>query len=172
MTTRGRGAQAVRPGIVVKSILLGELPLLTKEKNGEIVEKYVTEATATDLQRTYKALTRKYNVEQLSIENERRRAEAEARHEPRPYILRPIRAMSQGSFAHWFKFLRKLGMIELVDSEPMIFGPPGKSLLQIVGRTEITESLRHVYRLSELGRHEEAIWQDVSGSYNKARRQE
>ena len=135
-TLRGRAASPVRPGLVVKSVLLGQTPLAT----GELV----FEAAIVELHGAYKELVRQ--------ENDLR---------PRARRLKPMTAYS---FKTLFKFAQLLNLVELVREEPMQFPPPGGNLLQIRkpnGEPYVVVSVRRVFKLTAIGAEDEKSWTNL-----------
>lgn len=135
VTPRGRGAQPVRPGIVTKGVLLGQVPLAT----GEIV----TEAAITDLHNAYKELIRRENA-------------------VRPKE-KQLRGMTSFSFKTLFKFAQLLGLVELVREEPMELPPPGGPLYSIrkPDGVHVVVSTRRIFRLTDVGREDERSWTNL-----------
>ena len=135
VTPRGRGATPVRPGLVTKGVLLGQIPLAT----GEIV----TEAAITDLHSSYKELIKRENT-------------------LRPKAKR-LRGMTYHSFLTLFKFAQLLNLVELVREEPMLFPPPGGSLFSVrkPDGAEAVISSRRVFKLTAVGREDERSWTNL-----------
>jgi len=138
MTTprlRGRAAQPLRPGFIVKSVLSGDIPLATGES--------VKEAAVTDIHSVYKFLTKQENLVR-----------------PRD---RRLRGMTYASFITMFRFARYLGLVERVREEPMLFPPPGKPLLSIrkPDGAHVVESKRVIYRLTQIGVEDEVAWSNL-----------
>ncbi len=135
VTPRGRGATPVRPGLVTKGVLLGQIPLAT----GEIV----TEAEITDLHSSYKELIKRENT-------------------LRPKAKR-LRGMTYHSFLTLFKFAQLLNLVELVREEPMLFPPPGGSLFSVrkPDGAEAVISSRRVFKLTAVGREDERSWTNL-----------
>lgn len=141
-TPRGRAASPIRPGLITKQVLLGEIPLET----GELV----TEAAITDLHAAYKALLYKHN--QL-----------------RPRAKR-IGGMSHSSFYTMFKFSQLLGLVELVRTEPMNFPPPKGSLYSVEKIDEEVRaviSVRKIFRLTSIGKEDEKSWLDLTRAWKE-----
>jgi len=132
---KGRAATPVRPGLVIKSILTGQIPLHTGE--------YVTEAAITDLHATYKDLIRQENT-------------------LRPKVKR-LRGMTQFSFKTLFKFAQLLNLVELVREEPMKFPPPGGDLysLRKTDEVRVVVSTRRVFKITTIGADDEKSWTNL-----------
>jgi len=131
---RGRALSPIRPGLVIKGVLMGKIPLLP---TGEIVR----EACMSDLSHTYSEL--------IKMENQ-----------SRPKSKR-LRGMTWHSFATYFKFIQLLGLVEFVREEPMKFPPPGGDLLSIriiEGTPTVVVSMRRIFRLSSIGEKDERSW--------------
>lgn len=139
VTLRGRAATPVRPGLVAKSVLMGEIPLAT----GELV----TQAAITDLHNAYKELVRR--------ENDLR---------PRAKRLKP---MTMQSFKTLFKFSQLLGLVELVREESMQFPPPTGNLFSLRKDERTTLgvraviSTRRIFRITSLGAEDEKSWTNL-----------
>ena len=128
-TPRGRAASPIRPGLITKQVLLGDIPLET----GELVE----EAAITDLHSAYKAVLGRHNL-------------------LRPRAKR-IKGMNHSSFYTMFKFAQLLGLVELVRTEPMKFPPPGGNLYSIEKTDEVRVviAVRTIFRLTGVGKEDE-----------------
>ncbi len=135
VTPRGRGATPVRPGLVTKGVLLGQIPLAT----GELV----TEAAITDLHSSYKELIKRENT-------------------LRPKAKK-LRGMTAQSFKTLFKFAQLLNLVELVREEPMLYPPPGGPLYSVrkPDGVEVVVSTRRVFRLTVIGREDERSWSNL-----------
>lgn len=138
VTLRGRAATPVRPGLVAKSVLLGETPLATGE--------FVYEAAITDLHNAYRELVRRENALR-----------------PRAKRLKP---MTMQSFKTLFKFAQLLGLVELVREEPMQFPPPGGNLLSIRRpngefNARVVISTRRIFKLTPVGTEDEKSWTNL-----------
>ncbi len=138
---RGRGAQPIRPGAVIKGILLGEIPLPT----GELV----TEAAITDLHSTYKELTRRENT-------------LRPKH-------KQLRGMTAFSFKTLFKFSQLLNLVELVREEPMLYPPPGGPLYSIrkTDGVHVVISTRRVFKLTDIGKEDERSWTNLCKAWRE-----
>jgi len=134
-TLRGRGASPIRPGLVTKGVLLGQIPLPT----GELV----TEAAITDLHSSYKELIKRENA-------------------LRPKARR-LRGMTAQSFKTLFKFAQLLNLVELVREEPMLYPPPGGPLYSVrkPDGAEAVISTRRVFKLTVVGREDERSWTNL-----------
>ena len=141
VTPRGRGATPVRPGLVTKGVLLGQIPLAT----GELV----TEAAITDLHSSYKELIKRENT-------------------LRPKARR-LRGMTAQSFKTLFKFAQLLNLVELVREEPMLFPPPGGQLYSIrkPDGVEAVVSTRRVFKLTVIGREDERSWSNLCRAWRE-----
>lgn len=136
VTLRGRAATPVRPGLVTKSVLMGETPLAT----GELV----TEAAITDLHNAYKELVHRENA-------------------LRPRVKR-LKPMTMFSFKTLFKFAQLLGLVELVREEPMQFPPPGGPLYSVRKADDEVRaviSTRRVFKITPLGTEDEKSWTNL-----------
>ena len=144
MPGKGRGAQTTRPGYVIKSVLLGNIPLLDGSR--------LTEACCTDVHNVYQELTR-------------------AETAGRPKHLQHLRklGMTRMSFVTLWRHARALGLIEYVRDEPMLFPPPGGPLLHVLKDDEprVVESKRRFYRLTDAGKDESVMWGDLTGARQK-----
>lgn len=138
---RGRAAQPIRPGLTIKSVLLGQLPLRT----GELV----SEAAITDIHSAYKNLTKQENA-------------------LRPKAKR-LRGMTYRSFITLFKFAQLLGLVELVREEPMQYPPPGGDLLSVrkPDGIHVAISVRRVFKLSALGAEDERSWTNLNRAWRE-----
>jgi len=135
VTLRGRAATPIRPGLVTKSVLMGETPLAT----GELVH----EAAITDLHRAYMELIKRENT-------------------VRPRAKR-LRGMTYASFLKLFKFSQLLNLVELVREEPMQFPPPGGPLISARKPNGIhgVVSVRRVFKLTGIGAEDEKSWTNL-----------
>jgi len=138
---RGRAASPVRPGAIVKQVLLGEAPLAT----GELV----SEAAITDLHSAYKFALSRYNELRLKSKH--------------------IRGMTMHSFYTMFKFAQLLGLVEFVRTEPMQFPPPTGSLytVQKTDRVRAVKSMRRIFKLSSVGAEDERSWLDLTKAWKE-----
>lgn len=141
VTLRGRAAQPVRPGLVTKEVLLGNIPLRTGET--------VTEAAISDLHGAYAELVKQEN-----------------RFRPKD---KKLRGMTQFSFKTLFKFAQLLGLVELVREEPMQFPPPGGPLYSVrkPDGVHVVESARRVFKLSEVGKEDERAWTNLCKAWRE-----
>jgi len=140
-TLRGRAASRIRPGAIVKQVLLGEVPLASDE--------LVSEAAITDLHSAYKYALSHYN--QLRVKSKH------------------IRGMTMHSFYTMFKFAQLLGLVELVREEPMQFPPPGGPLysLRKTDRVRAVKSMRRVFKLTAVGAEDERSWLDLTRAWKE-----
>lgn len=138
---RGRAATPIRPGMTIKEVLLGHVSLVT----GELV----TEASISDLHRTYKELIRRENA------------------------LRPkakqLRGMTSFSFKTLFKFAQLLGLVELVEERPMEFPPPGGPLYSIrkPDGVHAVVSTRRIFKLTAVGQEDERSWTNLCRAWRE-----
>lgn len=141
MTLRGRAAQPIRPGFVVKGILLGQIPLAT----GELV----TEASISDLGAAYKELIKRENA-----------LRPKEKH---------LRGMTSFSFKTLFKFAQLLNLVELVREEPMLYPPPGGPLYSVrkPDGVHVTESYRRVFKLTVVGEEDERCWTNLNRAWRE-----
>lgn len=135
VTLRGRAATPVRPGLTIKGVLSGQVPLRT----GNLV----TEAAITDIHGAYK--------EQIRRENS-----------TRPKIKR-LRGMTYRSFITLFRFADLLGLVELSREEPMLFPPPHGHLYSIRRHDGVhfVTSVRRIYKLTDNGKEDELSWTNL-----------
>jgi len=141
---RGRAASTIRPGAIVKQVLLGEVPLET----GELV----SEAAITDLHSAYKFALSRYNELRLKSKH--------------------IRGMTMHSFYTMFKFAQLLGLVEFVRTEPMLSPPPSGSLYTVekvekTGRVRAIISLRRIFKLTTKGTEDERSWLDLTRAWKE-----
>lgn len=134
---RGRAASPVRPGFLIKSLLSGEIP----NEDGE----RVTESAIVDIHHVYKAAVREAGM-------------LRSKH---------YKPMVYSSFVCLFRFAEKLGLVELVRSEPMLYPPPHGHLYTTRRHdgAHIQTSTRNVYRLTELGKQDELSWSNLTRAY-------
>jgi hypothetical protein len=146
LTTRGRAASPIRPGLICKRTLLGEVPL---RSTGE----YVTEAAIVQLFDAYKG-------------------EVERVNSLRPKEQR-IKGMRYQSFYTMFRFAQLLGLVEFVREEPMEFPPPGGNLYrtekQADGSMVVRVSNRKIFRLTASGTADEICWADLTNAWKLGR---
>jgi hypothetical protein len=137
---KGRAASPVRPGLICKHTLLGEVPL---RSTGE----YVTEAAIVQLFDAYKGEVERVN----SLRPKERR----------------IRGMRYASFYTMFRFAQLLHLVEYVREEPMEFPPPGGMLLRVekvAGEAQVRISTRKIFRLTQIGMADEVCWADLTNA--------
>lgn len=151
MTTvlRGRAASAIRPGIITKRVLLGELPLDT----GELI----TEAAIVDLFNAYKRQLREYNQVHEKVKH--------------------IGGMCYRSFYTMFKFAQLLHLVEFVREEEAdwkrkTLPTPATSLIRLErspATHRITRKIsnRRVFRLSEVGRQDVKSWLNLTTAWKE-----
>lgn len=140
-TLRGRAAQPIRPGMVVKGILLGQIPLAT----GELV----TEAAIADLAAAYKELIKRENT--LRERSKR------------------LRGMTSFSFKTYFRFAQLLGLVELVREEPMMYPPPGGHLYSVrkPDGVHVVISRRRIFKITILGTQDELSWTNLCKAWRE-----
>ena len=143
---KGRGTQRVRPGLTIKGVLMGEIPLTN--------EQLVTEAACVDVHQVYRKL--------IKIENATRK---------KPHKLK---GMNYQSFSAQFRFAKYLGLIELTREEPLRKPPPGGPLLNPVKNNgvHVVVTMRRLYRLTQAGRDSDKPWLDLRTAWMKAREME
>lgn len=152
MTTtrpRGRAASFIRPGLIVKKTLMGELPLETNE--------FVFEAAIVDLFNAYKRQLREYN--QL--------------HEKSKHI----KGMHYRSFYTMFRFAQLLHLVEFVREEEADWKrktvvTAATSLIRLERSADtrrITRRIsnRRVFRLSDVGREDVKSWLDLTTAWKE-----
>lgn len=151
MTTtllRGRAASPIRPGLIVKKVLAGELPLDT----GEIV----SEAAITDLFKAYKAELEKVNA--LRPKNKR------------------IKGMVYSSFYTMFRFAQLKGLVKLTRTEEADYYRKTKITTQttllrvekgVRGASKVVVSNRRIFKLTEIGIADEVCWADLTKSWKE-----
>jgi len=140
-TLKGRANTPVRPGFVVKNVLMGQQAVYL---TGELT----TEVSVVDLHRTYKALVKEEN-------------------QSRP-IAKRLRGMTYKSFVTLFKFAQLKGLVELVEEREMEMPPPSGHLLSIRKEGEefgVVRSKIRVFRLTEAGRQDERSWANLCKSW-------
>jgi len=138
---RGRAGQPLRPGLITKAVLSGEIPLRT---NAADPGKLVVEASITDIHSTYKLLTNEENIVR-----------------PRD---RKLRGMTYRSFVTMFHFAYLLSLVERVREEPMLF-PPARGILLSIRKIDdvpqIVEAKRVIYKLTGIGIEDELAWTNL-----------
>lgn len=141
MVLRARAAQPLRPGITVKQVLMGQIPL----DDGRLV----TEASITDIHNAYRELTRRVNAVRK----------------------KKYRGMTYHSFITMFKFAVLMGLVEFVRSEPMNFPPPNGNLYTIEtgprGGKRVVVSTRKIFKLTELGKADELAWTNLKRAWQE-----
>jgi len=140
-TPRGRAALSVRPGLIIKGVLLGQIPLATGE--------FATEASISDLSAAYKEAVKNENA-------------------LRPKS-KQLRGMTAFSFKTLFKFAQLLGLVELVREEPMLYPPPGGHLYSVRKHDGVhaVVSTRRVFRLTDTGKEDELCWSNLSKAWRE-----
>jgi len=143
---RGRSTRKVRPGIVIKGVLSGNIPLT----DGHLV----TEAACTDVHQVYRALIKQENVGKK-----------------KPHRLK---GMTYQSFSAEFRFAKYLDLIEFVRDEPLKNPPAGKALYNPVkdGEIHVVVTTRKIYRLTKSGWESEEPWHDLCSAYRKLKEAE
>lgn len=146
MVARGRAISPIRPGILIKRVLMGEFPLSTGA--------HVTEAAITDIHSAYRDFVNQVN-------------QTRARD-------RQLKPMNHSSFYTLFKFVRLLGLVELVREEPMLSPPPTGSLFIIRVRKEppptrasAIRAVRRIFKLTEVGMQDERAWLDLTRAWKE-----
>lgn len=141
---RGKAFSQFRPGIIVKGVLTGNIPLETRNT----IPSFVSEACVTDLHQTYKAHLYRENLN-------------------RPKVKR-LKGMTYESFAKWFRFSRYMGLVEKVREEPANMPKPMSRVIRTpAGKLSIRRTSRIIYRLTDLGRTEERAWQDLASAWRE-----
>lgn len=132
---KGRGAQSTHPGLTIKSVLMGQIPLRT----GELV----TEASINDIHNAYQELVYRENTR---------------REKPRK-----LRGMRYYSFTALFRLARYLGLVELVREDPMLYPPPHGHLYSTRknARIHVVISTRSIYKLTDQGKMAEESWRNL-----------
>jgi hypothetical protein len=147
VTGKGRAASPIRPGLICKHTLLGEIPL---RETGE----FVTEAAITQLFDAYRGEVDRVN----SLRSRERR----------------IRGMRYSSFYTMFRFAQLLNLVEHIRDEPADYKRKAivttqTTLLRIErgprGAAHVVTSSRRVFRLTELGRLDEICWSDLTNAW-------
>lgn len=144
MTTgrlRGRAASRIRPGLITKQVLMGELPLETGET--------VSEAAIVDLFNAYKRQVEEHN-----------QLREKSKH---------IKGMHYRSYYTMFKFAQLLNLVEFVRTEPMLYPPPHGTLYSISkpDGVHVIESVRRVFRLSVVGKEDVKSWLDLTRAWKE-----
>lgn len=149
---RGRAASPIRPGLTIKMILSGKLPLGNSE--------FVTEASISDLFRAYR-----HRIYEENLKRDRKHR---------------LRGMTSHHFYTIFKFARYLGLVEFVRNDNRLFdyggnlyrledgsglreGPWSKEGLHIV------EGNRKIYRLTPKGIADTTSWFDLCKAWREWR---
>jgi hypothetical protein len=143
---KGRGGQSTHPGLTIKGVLMGDIPLVTGER--------VAAAAITDIHNVYREIIHQEN--QL-----------------RPKAKR-LHGMTYQSFYTLFRLARYLGLVEFVRDEPMLY-PPSHADLYTMRKNSETEvptvavSTRRVFRLTERGRNAEESWRNLHRAWRQYR---
>ena len=143
---KGRGSQPTHPGLTIKGVLMGDIPLVTGER--------VTEVAITDIQNVYREIVRQEN--QLRPKSKR------------------LHGMTNGSFYTLFRLARYLGLVEFVRDEPMLYPPPHGDLYSMrkdAGSAEprATVSTRRIFKLTEHGRNAKESWRNLHRAWRHYR---
>jgi len=141
VTLRGRRASPIRPGLITKQVLLGEVPLATGELTNE--------AAIIDLYNAYRAVLKSVN-------------------ELRPRDKR-IKGMSMKSYYTMFKFAQLLGLVVLVREEPMVFPPPSGALYRVEkpDGVHVVTATRKIFTLTDIGREDERSWSNLTTAWKE-----
>lgn len=143
---RGRAAQSLRPGHLIKGILSGRAPLIVAGK-----EDLVREACITDLHITYRELTKREN--QLRPKDKQ------------------LRGMTSESFHKLFRFAKLMGLVTKVREEPMLFPPP-EGQLYFFEKTNhevaLRPTARTIYSLTPDGEAEGIAWGNLCRAWSEA----
>ncbi len=136
----GRAAQKIRPGFLIKNVLMGKIPLSTGE--------YVNEAAITDIFNVYRDAVKRENS--LRPQNKQ------------------IRGCTYASFLKIFKFAQLLGLVEFIREEPMRYPPKGGKLYRVKMRKtpngkqfSAVVSNRKIFKLSAVGAADEKSWSNL-----------
>lgn len=138
---RGRAAQPVRPGLTIKAVLMGQIPLIDGS--------HVHEAAIVDICNVYQDLINKENQTRDRVHK--------------------IRVITYSSFIHIFKFARYLKLVEFVRDEPMLF-PPSRGHLYSVRKNKVVRakiSTRRIYKLTQTGIDDDRAWLDLCKAYRE-----
>jgi len=136
----------VRPGEVVKRVLLGLTPL----KTGELVAV----ASPTQLHQAYKRAVQDKQLETMAFSSRGR------------YLVQ--RTMTFASFYHWLRKARELGLIEMVGTG--VIDPDNPESTQLIRFEEDPDSGEYrgafpkttLYKLTDAGRDEVVIWENIN----------
>lgn len=141
MTSNPRGrVYQNKPGVTIKKVLSGEIPLLSGEK--------VNTACSTDIHNVYKSL----------IKEENRGCELLGK--------KPYRGMTVNSFVKIMVMARLLGLITLDHEEPARYhAGPLYRIDKTDGVLTVPVSHRRMYQLTDKGREEQTAWNDLTGAY-------
>lgn len=135
---KGRGGQPSHPGLTIKKVLTGDIPLVSGE--------HVFEASITDIHNVYCEIVREQN--QLRPKEKR------------------LRGMTYGSFCTLFRLARYLGLVELIREESMLYPPKHRNLYRVnidpnTNELSVVVSKRRIFRLTEHGRNAEESWRNL-----------
>lgn len=138
---KGRAATPVRPGLVCKEVLLGNLPLITGET--------VHESSIIDLHRVYMDLIRRENTVRIKAKR--------------------LRGMTYHSFLVMFKFAQLLNLVVLVREEDMEFPPPSGNLYSIRKDPEVRAviSKKRIFKLTDIGAEDERSWGNLTRAWKE-----
>jgi hypothetical protein len=141
----GKRSNSLRPGLVCKAVLSGQIPMSTGE--------YVSESSISDLHRAYCALIDKENMLR-SRDNK-------------------LKGMTYSSFVKMFKFAQLLGLVEFVREENLKYAPEKTRLYSVRLSTSSSNrpigkiSKRRIFRLSTNGKLDEVSWGNLCTSWIK-----
>lgn len=146
---RGRAASPIRPGLMVKQFLSGELPLADG--------RTVSEASIVELFNAYKS-----RVDYHNQFYERKHA---------------IKGMNHRSFYTMFRFAQLLGLVEFVREEAADWHRTGQitkssSLTRVerspeTGRLSVRVSNRKVFKLTSIGELDVKSWLDLTRAWKE-----
>jgi len=145
----GRAASAIRPGIIIKDVLMGKLPLSTGE--------FVTEAAIVDLFNAYKRQLMEHN----QVRSQKKQ----------------IRGMHYRSFYTLFRFAQLLHLVEFVREEEADWRRKAPitlktSLVRVeegagTGKLHRVISNKRVFRLSAIGKEDVKSWLDLCRAWRE-----
>jgi hypothetical protein len=144
---RGRAASAIRPGLITKRVLLGELPLDTGE--------FISEAAIVDLFNAYKRQLREYN-----------QVHTKDKH---------IKGMHYRSFYTMFRFAQLLHLVEFLREEEADWKRKAVTtratslmrLEKVEGKYVQRISNRRVFKLSDIGKEDVKSWLDLTRAWKE-----
>ena len=135
----------IAPGRIVKAVLSGERPLVTRSDAGDLVDvAEVDRASISDLHKTYKDVVRRTEP-------------------PGPGGRLPT-VMTYHSFASMFRFAVILGLVAPVAEEPM--DPSGPELVGI-REGQVVVQTRRLYSLTPAGQEEDVAWGNLRQAYEQ-----